>query len=589
VNVDVRGSFLDGAYGVWFDDHSLSGRLLKLEEVKEQIFEKPNPLKDKSEKSPTIYRAQVEVAIPLAASLQVHSLRLVTPKGATDVLPFRVSDEPSVLETVNPHETVQEAQTITFPAIINGKLGRPGEIDYYSFRAKQGQEVFFDILQAENCEPRLALYRPGGSWVDPNRPSPLLMREESSDFIMPRYGRRTYRVLRDGQYLLQVSSLFGKGTPDSVYQVRAASGVPAGTSFPDMEQFPGEWPERSFSRKLEEGWITNLETRAVDAGNNLVLQAKAASLDQASSVDARSDAKPKPMVKALVHLGSEVDREPNDLVVQAQKISIPCLIEGAIERPGDVDSFKFKVEAGEKLAFEIETPDMKPPYFNPRIGIVDSQDHELLSNVERRVSMFNNNAERVVYLMDVESKAIHTFERGGEYVLQIRDMTSRYGGSGYRYKILVRPEIPHVGTMALATGDAPLSRKGARIDSLNLVRGVPKALTVVASYEEGFTGDLSFTFIGLPNGVQAYPAMQFNDNAAPTEMIENSDTLAPKRQRTAIVLLASDEAQLTQEPVMVRLLCRPIAHSKLGPTLSVQKLPLTVVESSQPKKEVRAQ
>ena len=58
-------------------------------------------------------------------------------------------------------------------------------------------------------------------------------------------------------------------------------------------------------------------------------------------------------------------------------ISIPAIIEGSIERPGDIDSFKFKVDPGQKLAFEIETPEFTPPRFNPRLGVVDSKDNGL--------------------------------------------------------------------------------------------------------------------------------------------------------------------------------------------------------------------
>jgi hypothetical protein len=44
------------------------------------------------------------------------------------------------------------------------------------------------------------------------------------------------------------------------------------------------------------------------------------------------------------------------------------------------------------------------------------------------------------------------------------------------------------------------------------------------------------------------------------------------------VLLASPEAQLTREPVVVKLYCRPIVNGTLGPNLLVQEVPLMVVE-----------
>lgn len=137
--------------------------------------------------------------------------------------------------------------------------------------------------------------------------------------------------------------------------------------------------------------------------------------------------------------------ELKERVGQAQSLSVPGLVEGAIKHPGEISAFKFKAAAGQKLAFEIETPEAKPPYFNPRLGVVDSHDHEVFSNVERVLSMFNYNADPQVYLKRVVAKSTFTFEHGGEYTLQIRDITERYGGPAYRYRVLVRWEIPHVG------------------------------------------------------------------------------------------------------------------------------------------------
>src|SRR5262249_3085684 len=208
----------------------------------------------------------------------------------------------------------------------------------------------------------------------------------------------------------------------------------------------------------------------------------------------------------------------------------------------ELDSFKVKVEAGQKLVFEVETPDAKPPYFNPRIGVVDSQDRELFSNVERRLSMYNNNADPQVYLKAAQPKATHSFERAGEYVLQVRDITSRYGNPHYRYRILVRPQIPHVGEISVISTENPDAAAEAvtrgEVRRLNLMRGEPKRLIVVAAYEEGFTGDLAFTLSGLPEGVQAFPAVHFNEGRAPLEVTQNPDTIAPKLQKSAIVLVA---------------------------------------------------
>ena len=67
--------------------------------------------------------------------------------------------------------------------------------------------------------------------------------------------------------------------------------------------------------------------------------------------------------------------------------------------------------------------------------------------------------------------------------------------------------------------------------------------------------------------------MHFNEGRAPLEVTQNPDMIAPKQQKTAIVLLASAEAPLTKEPRTVQLRCQLIANGKLGPSLLVREIP----------------
>jgi hypothetical protein len=562
---EIWGNSLEGSYGVWCGTGGLSGKLLTVEEMKGQTKE-DLLLRKKPEKPLPLYRARIEVEIQPTALLGIHFLRLIGPRGISDAVPFRVMDGMVVQETASPHQTINEALAVSLPVVINGRLEKPGELDYYSFDAKQNQELTFEVILAQNCDPQLALYRVGGSWFDPDRSSRLIKEEQKSSDLMSPQSRRTYRFSHDGKYFLEISPLFGRASSGSTYQVRVAlSNQAAGDA--QLKQHLGEWEERNFSRKLEESWLKKLEAREVSESDGSPPGMREPSM-QTDTDNARSEPKSKPMPNLRAPLSSVVEREPNDQASEAQDLPIPSIVEGTIERASDIDSFKVKVEAGQKLAFEIETLDAKRPYFNPRLGVVDSQDRELFSNVERRLSLFNNNSEPQVYLKGIEPKVVYTFEYGGEYTVQIRDITSRYGNASYRYRILVRPQIPHVGEVSILEGDR-----------INLTRGKPKKLTIISSYEEGFRGELSFAFSGLPAGVQTFPASQFEEGKAPREVTQNADVISPKQQRTTLVLLAkSEDSKPTNEPTMIQLHCRPIVKGKLGPDLLVRELPMMVLE-----------
>jgi hypothetical protein len=599
VKAEARGVRLDGVYAVWSEGGRFRGRILNVEEVKDQTKQRINLL-EKLKVTGPFYRALIELQIDPKAHNGTHLLRLVSARGVSNPIGFFVMDAPITVETPGSHQTINQSQLATVPGLANGKIGELGEVDYYSFLAKKGLRLQFEVVAEQKFDagvtlgkfaPELALFRAGGSWFDPHRPSRVLFEEERSSDLMHLDASGTYGFTEDGQYFLQVSGLFGQGCPECTYQVRVASCEDPCRSMALNEPTFSEWSERSFSRNLEADWLGQLEARSVKAPE--VARAKPVSAVQAGGIGLAVEPAPKepnlPSSPAAV-----VENHPTGSATRAESISVPAIMEGTIEHPGEVDSFKFKVGPGQKLAFEVETSGARPPYFNPRLGVVDSQDHELFSNVERRLSMFNNNADPQVYLKAVQPKAIYSFERGGEYTLQIRDVTSRYAGSNYHYRILVRPEIPHVGEILVLARDlpyevAPGAPKPTEINRINLARKEPKKLILVASYEEGFTGDLSFFLTGLPQGVQAFPAAQFNDGRAPLEVTQNPDVIAPKQQKAVMVLLASPEAPLTTEPRTVQLHCQPVANGRLGADLLVREIPLMVVEGSMPKEEDKPQ
>jgi hypothetical protein len=569
VEAEVRGNLLDSARLVWFEDTGLAGRILTVEKLPEEAPAADSPKPDQKEPTLAVYRVSIELDVGAGSALGNHLIRLITPAGLSTAVTFRVVDEPVILEATGPHQTAASAQPVRLPVLINGRLDRPGQLDFYSFEAKQGQAVSVQLslqrLASEKVDADLAMYQAGGSWFDANRPTRVLFEEEKSSDLMPAQTRGTFRAPRDGRYFLEVSSIFGKGTPDISYRLHIS---PQPESRRDDERVAAEWSERSFLRKLGTDRIKSLEARsaafpepsAVPTGSSASSPKGGSTTSPAPEAPQRIESAPVPVVE---------ERESSGASSDPKEIAIPAIVEGAIRRPGEIDRYRFRAKPGQKLAFEIETPDQKPPQFNPRFSIEDTQDRELFSNVHRRVSLFNNNSDRQVYLRGVEPKAIYTFEKAGEYVLQVRDITSRYAGADYRYRIFVRPQVPHVGEVVVEPNDR-----------INLVRGQSKKLSIKATHEEGFSGDVTFSFAGLPDGVAAFPAAEANEKRDPIDVDENADAVAPKVQTVAVVLMADASAPVTDTPVTVQVLCRPIAGGRPGPSLPVRKIPLMVVPAS---------
>jgi len=581
LRAEVRGNSLQKAYAVWFDTGNINAKIRTPELVKDEVQQRLNFF-DKKEGS-AVFRAEIEIEIPPTTLAGFYRLRLVCPRGLSNPVRFHVVEEPVAYEKDSPHQSLEQAQPVLYPVVIGGELARPGELDYYSFQARRGEELSFEVIQAEKAgrviasdkfAPRLALYEEKESWFDTHRHTRLLFEEERSSDLIPVESVGTYRFKRDGQFFLEVSGLYGEGCPDCAYELRIAPRQ-AGKSFDaGNDQFGSAWKERSFDRRLKDAWLHALEARTVEGGIGLETGVESADTNQANGTGPSTVQESTHVPSILSQPAKWEEQEPNDDAAHAQPITIPGIVEGTIDRPGDVDSFRFTVKPSTKLAFEFETPDTGPPQFNPRFSVIDSQDRELFSNVRQCVAVFSNNADKPTYLKDVEPKTVYTFENGGDYILQVRDITSRYGGPSDRYRILIRPQIPHVGEVSVSD-----------VDHMNLVRGEAKKISVTLSYEEGFRGDVSLLVAGLPQGVQASPGVEPADDREPTDVDKTPDLFVPKLQKATIVLLAGPSAPLTSTPSLVRIQCRPILNGKPGEILPVADIPLMVVEGARQEHE----
>ena len=82
--------------------------------------------------------------------------------------------------------------------------------------------------------------------------------------------------------------------------------------------------------------------------------------------------------------------------------------------------------------------------------------------------------------------------------------------------------------------------------------------------EEGFRGEMALFIEGLPAGVQALPGAAL----APDQKEKG------RKQQVTLVILAEENAPLTELPRIVRVSGRPIAAGRPGLTLPAGEIPL---------------
>ena len=382
---------------------------------------------------------------------------------------------------------------VNIPCVVAGRIGNRGDLDYYAFEVSQGQEIAFRVIssrltrQNARVAAQLALYKVTGSWFDPNRATRLASSSSRGRFI--------HKFDQEGRYVVKVSSFLGTGGPDFTYQLRI---VPIEV-LPKQEirtarlkQFryaaswnPSKWEERAWDRPLEGDRLSALVSRTV----------------------------------VTDELREVVDHGLSSVLLvkeNATELKLPALVEGTIETPGDVHTFKFHVKAGEQLAFELETPDLVPPDFNPHLVILDSDGEELFANIHRWVSGAGNE-----YAKELQPKTIHAFPRQGAYTLEIGDITSRHGNPHFAYRLLIRPQIPHIGKVELSE------------DHINLVAGQASKLTLISDLEEGLSGGIAFAVENLPAGVQALPSAALEPDKLPSAGCRQKRALSSENRKNS--------------------------------------------------------
>ena len=580
VEAYIEGRELDGAHTVWFSQEGLRASVKKVEDVdRNDSVDGETPVVN----SPRYQRVTIEVEITDTVQAAVHRLRLVTHGGISNPLPFLINSGPVIDEAKGrmAHSTPDQAQQVQFPMTINGKLSEVGELDFYAFDVSKGKKLAFEVFTvAPDFRPTLTLYQSDGSWLNPHKPSRLDFGQQ------PQAKKRwTYQFDGAGRYYLRIGSRYGRSSPNFIYQLKidfADQTALYETWLTRLRQ--DDWQERSFTRQLELDRMEQLWSRT---GSRPALTVETVRTDV--SVDHRDSIDTQPGAESTIGLTGIDEQEPNGQPVEANVLELPVLINGTIEQPGDIDIYRFHVSAGQRLVFEIQTLQVAPPRFNLVLEILDSDGREFLTNQHKKIALTSQDplsylailklhlADRddcglhsISYLKTLEPKMMVTFDTAAEYYLRVSDLSPQSGHSSHDYRIVIRPQVPHVGEIKVNQ------------DRLNLVPGGARKLTVVTGQEENFSGEIAVLVDGLPSGVKAYTATEVKPRKPLGHPSEREECFIPSTQTATIVLLADQDAPLTPVPVWIHLGACPVVEGTPGPVLSIREIPLMIVNSTQP-------
>ena len=451
LKLDVQGQYLDRTEHVIFHEAGIRGRVLRSE--------------------PT--RMEIEVNVAADAAWGPHYFRTVSPRGASNVLLFRVGDQPHLTEA-EPNSTLETAQRVAIPATINGRLSADGDFDFFRFHAEAGSTWIFDVRAARNgngLDAGLALLDERGRRL-----------EFCEDyFIWDPFFAHTFRASGDYTAVIQPSS--ARNDPNFAYQLDIRTAPHLETASP-IALAPGRASEVTLFGSGLLDKTARLEFDAPGFGGE-ILQARGSTATVTIRVPEGAAAGPRHVV--LVSAGGRsspvaflVDGTP--AYTGGDLIRPPLSITG-IARYRQPERFSFEAEAGQQLVFEARAQRFGSP--------VDS----VLRILDAKGKMIANNDDATFagVQFNKDSRLVHKFAEAGRYQVEMRNLYS-VTGENFPYQLHVGPPQPAVELM-LAT------------DQPYLYPGESGKLKVTVTRKDGFDGEVPLVVAGLPDGVSAAAAV----------------------------------------------------------------------------------
>jgi hypothetical protein len=438
----------------------------------------------------------LQVDIALNAEPGNRELRVMSPQGLSNPVTFQIGRLQEFTEkesfdvktppgTPIPQPQITQPPTdlqITIPALVNGRIkptlpraatpARPGEppftpgdADRYRFEARQGQHLVIAAC-ARDLTPYLAdavpgwfqavitLYDADGKEVAYNddfrfHPDPVLH----------------YEVPKDGEYFVEIRDALYRGREDFVYRL-AIGELPYMTGIYPMGGMAGTQTELKFT-----GWNLPSDTLALDLRSRdpgwIPISVKNGNLS--SNI----------LSYAIDSLPEKLEKEPNDGPKNAQKITLPAILNGQINRTGDWDVFSFSGHTGEEIVAEVIARRLGSP-LDSVLRVTDSSGRQLSFNddfEDKGAGMETHHADSLISMK---------LPSDGTYFLYLGDAQSK-GGTDYAYRL--RISSPRPGFELRVTPSA-----------INIAPGTSVPITAYAIRKDGFSGEIQLTLSGAPRG-----------------------------------------------------------------------------------------
>ena len=422
-----------------------------------------------------------EVTIEPNAKPGRREIRIITKLGISNAMSFYVGQVPEVArkamktarkpvlgkeqQAQRKRPASEEEMHITTPCTMNGQIAA-GEVNRYRFQASKGQRLLISA-RARQLVPYVADGVPG--WFQAVLRIHDAKGKElayNDDFRFRPDPTLYFEVPADGDYVVSINDAIFRGRESFVYRITI-----------------GELP-----------FVTSIFPLGGRVGKPVKLEMHGWNLEKTTLVPPSKDAKPgRHMLSAtrgklisnyvpfaLDTLPECLDKEPNNDPSKAQKVTLPIIVNGRSDRPGDWDVFEVQGKAGETIVAEVHARRLGSP-FDSFVKITSADGKIIALNDDHYDAGSGLNTDHADSYLMVKLPA------SGKYFVHIGD-TRRQSGKEYAYRLRISRPRPNFALRLVPSRIVIRSKSSVGV-------------TVYAIRKDGFTGPIKLGFKDLPKGL----------------------------------------------------------------------------------------
>lgn len=392
-------------------------------------------------------KGTLRITVPTDAATGTHWIRLFDDAGASSLRPFVIGLLPELREA-EPNDEPSKSQTVSLPALVNGKLAKTGDVDVYAVSLKKGQTLVASLTAHTTIRSPM-----DGILQLLDSQGTLLAQNHDADGLDP---RTAFPAPADGTYFVRLfafpaqpdSSIRFFGSELCVYRLTLTN---------------GPFLESTFPLAIETGKDATLTL------SGWSLPAKPFSLSSKSErIELNGSAN-----------FLEIKREPHPCVTADANLPAlvsPVTVSGRLA-PEPVSRFALAGKKGQALDIRLESTTLGSP-LTPILRIVDSSKKQVLQAEPAQL-----NGDLVTAFSPPAD---------GQYTVDVRDLYRRSGPS-LTYRCRIVSAVPDVKP-TLAT------------DRFTVAVGKPLDVSISLERSNGFSDELTLEAIGLPEGVSIKPS-----------------------------------------------------------------------------------